>query len=92
MYYDDDSETVDRGIAAMHAHDCNGTIEMHNDSLKRVFGWKCSCGEEWFFRLFRFKGTGMGSKWRDEMCTSEGRRMLMHMARGALVVRSEKRA
>lgn len=81
------SKQVDEAVAKMHLHDCDGRIEPYDKNM--VFGWMCSCGKGWLFRLWKFKMSGMGSKWREEISTLEGRTELIHMVRGAMVVRGE---
>ena len=91
-YCSETTQAVDDAVAAMHAHGGSGcSIESFEDQHRLVFGWRCTCGEEWCFRLMSFKISGMRSKWRKEMTTSDGRRKLIGQAHGCVVVHGERR-
>jgi len=89
-YYDKNARDIERGVSRMHGHKCTGTVACCDDQSRLVFGWKCSCGEEWMFKLMSFKLKGMGCIWREEMRTQKGRAELIYMAKGVVVPRNER--
>ena len=78
---------TEAAVDEMHLHGaCDGCfIESFADSKKLLFGWRCTCGEEWVFQLLPFKGYGIYSKWGGEMRTWEGRRKLIWEAKSIYI-------
>lgn len=88
---DTSPERIDEAVSEMHAHgDGDCIIEEFTDQPKLRFGWRCSCETEWVFRLIPFRHYGIGSKWKEEMWTTENRKQLIHRAHGALVFHNER--
>ena len=77
MYWDEGPKEVDMAVLTMQSHgDRTHRVVPVEDNFRKVFGWQCSCGVEWLFRLFKFKASGMNSNYRKQMTTTRGRAIL----------------
>ena len=87
------TENVNAAVLDMWAHDGPGVHDVTEfvDPKHLWFGWECTCGERWVFQLLPFKHSGIGSRFREEMSTSDGRRKLVWSYRGAWIPRQERR-